>query len=435
MLILFLEAFLLISLVRSLLKSQRSMVWHALFWITFWSLLWLLVIQMEISYISPDGTYGSDARYYYESMMSTVESGKWWPDISIFNPGYVAFGTLVLLTSFSNSVIWVKLANIGLLLLSIALGFYILQLYGVSIKTSFFVMVLAGTNGIVTWMAGRNLKDTLVLFITLMSIAGVKFLLSRKFHSFPKILCVLGFGYVVGNMLRTVRQWGFYWVLIIVGATIIESFFKKEVFHSAFSKSKSWLFTIMILGLVLAIWLVKSYQTVIRDFSIASMFAEEVWSKEKGLILDKSNLIEVVLAVPRFLIGPGPIRAIWGWKAFQVTTSVGNLLIFLGSIQWWIYLPILILVVLQGPSYWLRYSSVFIPLAVFIAIYSIGFSGSPDTRSRAIAYVLSMIGTAPYLDKILQRKKARWFLYYSWIAILVWLVGMATSYVSLKEIL
>lgn len=132
MLVLFLLGLFLILIVRSLPTTWRRMVWRAMFWVTMWSIFWLLLVQLELVAISPDGTYGSDARYYYEAMRTTLEAGRWWPPAGVLSAGYVAFGTLVLRTSLTDSVVWVKLANIGLLLISLALGFYILQQWGIS---------------------------------------------------------------------------------------------------------------------------------------------------------------------------------------------------------------------------------------------------------------------------------------------------------------
>ena len=141
--------------------------------------------------------------------------------------------------------------------------------------------------------------------------------------------------------------------------------------------------------------------------------------------------MDIILAISRFLIGPGPIRAIFGWEAFQVTTSIGNILIFLGAFVWWLFLPVLILAIFKGPSYWLRYSSVLIPLVVFLGVYSFAYSGSLETRFRAIVYILSLIGTAPYMDSAIKQKNAGRFLVYVVIALVVWLGGIATSYISL----
>ena len=81
MLILLLEGLLLVLIVRLADRSWRPMVWRVLFWVAAWSIFWLLLVQLELVAISPDGTYGSDARYYYEAMRSTIKTGKWWPHV------------------------------------------------------------------------------------------------------------------------------------------------------------------------------------------------------------------------------------------------------------------------------------------------------------------------------------------------------------------
>lgn len=424
MLILFLEAILLVFIVRLLSSEWRSMVWRALFGIAMWLIFWLVLFQLELAGISPDGTYGSDARYYYEAMVSTLHAGKWWPLEGTLAPGYVAFGTLVLHTSPSESVVWVKLANIGLLLISLALGVYILQSWSVAKRVAYLAIVLAGTNGIVTWMAVRNLKDTMFLCFSLALIVGAKILLDKNRRTFVliRILGILALGFVGAQTLELVRPWGLYWTTVIVGATIIEPVFKRGL-HSQFRTPKLSLFAILALGLI--VWFMIGRRSVIHDLFVAIAYAEGAG----GLV--GAGLRDIVLAVPRFLIGPGPIRAILGWEAFLVTTTMGNILIFLGAIMWWIYLPILILCFLRGPSYWLKYGCVLVPLLLFLAVYSFLYSGSLETRFRAIVYILSFLGTAPYLDMAMRRRGAGRSLAYVVIAALVWVGGTIASYISL----
>lgn len=427
MLILVFEGLLLIFIVRLLTNTWRPMARCALFWVAMWTIFWLLLVQLELAYISPDGTYGSDARTYYKGMRATLEVGKWWPSPDVINPGYVAFGTSVLHTSPTESVVWVKLANIGLLLISLALGFYILYSWGISKKVAYFVIILAGTNGIVTWMAVRNLKDTLFLFLTLVLIAGTKFLLSkeRRISVFLRISGILLLSFVGVRMLESVRPWGTYWALSVLGATVIESLFEERL-RLRFKISKSLLFTALALSSALIVWLVHSYQAVIQDLLVAFRYAEGAG----GLV--GVGPMNMVLAFARFLIGPGPIRAIFGWEVFLVTTTIGNVLITLGAIMWWAYLPVLVLVLLRGPNYWLKHASVLIPLFIFLVAYSFAYSGSLETRFRAIVYFLSFLGTAPYLDRAMQHAKAGGFLAYLGIASVVWVGGTIASYISLK---
>lgn len=427
MIVLMLECFILIFICRSMFpKEWRTAVWHALIFIIMWSLFWLLLVQLELVVISPDGTYGSDARYYYKAMCSALHAGMWLPPEGVFNPGYVAFGTFVLRTSPSESVIWVKLANIGLLLLSLALGFYILQSWGISKRVAHLAITLAGTNGVVTWMVVRNLKDTLFLFLSLILIVGVKVLLSKR-HDIPilfRISGILLLCFAGAQALESIRPWGLYWALVIIGATTIEPLFQKGL-QWGFKIPRSLLFSTLALSLILMVWFANSHRSVMQDITVAIQYAEGAG----GLV--GVGPLDIVLALPRFLIGPGPIRAIFGHEVFWVTTTMGNILITLGAIMWWTYLPVLVLALLRGPSYWLRHASILIPLFIFLTIYSFAYSGSLETRFRAIAYVFSFLGTAPYLNMIMQYRKAGRFFAYASIASVVWIGGTIASYISL----
>lgn len=419
MLILLLEGILLIFVVRLLDKSWRPMVWRTLLGVALWTISWLSLVQLELASISSDGTYGSDAQYYYEAMRATLFNGAWWPSADTSSPGYVAFGTLVLRTSPGDSVIWVKLANIGLLIMSLVFGFYILQYWNISKKIACYAMMLAGINGIITWMAVRNLKDTLFLFLTLALNVGIKILLSQKRYTFAllKFLGMVILGFVGAQLLKFIRPWGHYWALIVLVSTIIESFFGQKL------ESKFKIHKILAISLALVILFVFSYHAAVQDFLLLLNYSE----MSGGLI--GSGLIDIVLAIPRFLTGPGPFRAILGWEVFLVTTTIGNILILLGSIMWWIYLPVLVLSFLEGPNYWFKYSSILIPLFVFLAFYSFVYSGSLETRFRAIVYGLSFIGTAPYLQK--WRRKPGGLLAYVGISSIIWIGGTIASYISL----
>lgn len=426
MLVIFFLLLFLIVVIRSFPIMWRRVAWRSIFLVTIWSIFWLLLVQLELVAISPDGTYGSDARFYYEAMRTTLEAGRWWPPEGVFNPGYVAFGTLVLRTSLTESVVWVKLANIELLLISLALGFYILQQWGISKRVAYFVIILAGTNGIVTWMAVRNLKDTLFLFFTLALIVGIKSLLSKERHT-PTLFRISGIlllVFVGAEALESIRPWGLYWALGITGATIVEPLFEKGL-RLRFKIPKSVFFSILVLGLALIVWLVNSRGTVIQDLLVARYYAKGAG----GLV--GVGLMDIVLAPARFLIGPGPIRAIFGHEVFLVTTTMGNILITLGSIMWWAYLPVLLMTIMRGPNYWLKYASMIIPLFIFLAVYSFAYSGSLETRFRAVVYVLSFLGTAPYLDIMMRREKAGQGLLYAMIASVVWIGGAIASYKTL----
>lgn len=430
MVIFLFEGLLLIILLRLLPGSWLSVCAYTLFWALSWSIICLILFHLELAHTSPDGLYGSDERYYYEAMLSTLEAGTWWPLSDVCNKGFVAFGAAVLRMSPNDSVIWVELANIGLFMLCLALGFYILKSWGISKNVAYIIMLLAGTNGIITWMVIRNLKDTLFLFLTLLLIVLITYILSenRQTSMAFRLLGVLAVGIVFSQILESIRQWGPYWTLVIIVAAAIETCFKRRYLFLIVKRN---LFFILITCLFLTIGLhTILYKSVTQDLFIFISYA----AKSGGLV--GAGLMDITLSFPRFLIGPGPIRSIFGHDVFLFTTSVGNLLITLGSIMWWSYIPILVLAFLRGPNYWFKYASVIIPLLIFVVVYTFAYAGSVETRFRAIVYMLSFIGSAPYLNSVIKYEKNYMFLTkYAVIAIIVWVSGTIVSVISMGGIL
>jgi hypothetical protein len=68
-----------------------------------------LLVLLELSGSSPDLTYGSDARYYYEAALAVLENKKTILDFSA--PLYVAWEVFVLQSSPSTSFVYVLFAN------------------------------------------------------------------------------------------------------------------------------------------------------------------------------------------------------------------------------------------------------------------------------------------------------------------------------------
>jgi len=412
-------------LLKILPKEWYSAALRALVIVGLWSFAWLLLGQIELHYISPDGTYGSDARYYYQAMLSCLKEGEWWPPPGTLSPGYVAFGVLVLKTSPNDSVVWVKLANVGLLLIIAALGFHILNAMKVSKKTAYLTTLFWGTNGIVTWMAVRNLKDTLFLCLTVALLFLIRNVFLGRHGLFLNALSIVSLTFFTGRILEYVRPWGFYWAVVLLGSMMIELLNQQAVIRRR--RRLPFVIAIIVVAMSVVAWFGLYYNKFVRDLVVAQIYAEQ----QGGLV--GKNISDVILAVPRFLLGPGPIRALFGWEVFWVTTTIGNILIFLGSFAWWWYLPVFVLALLKGPKYWLKYAGIILPLLVFLGVYSFAYSGSLETRFRAVTYVLASFAAAPFLESALQDRKPLHMLVYFALLLIIWLGGASASYLSLMK--
>ncbi|MFN6992391.1 MAG: hypothetical protein ACK4MM_06685, partial [Fervidobacterium sp.] len=346
MLFLFVEFFVLMLLIFSFSPDWRKVVQVVLFIVFFWSMFWLVLLQLELAHYSPDGTYGSDARYYYEKMVETSKNQKFWPEPGTLTPGYVAFGTLILRFSPNLSVIWVKFGNIGLFLITLVLTFHLLRSWNVSKQISLYITLLIGTNGIILWMVIRNLKDTMFLMLTILIIAYTKYVFTEKRNKFTIFRFLLFFGVflTIFQLLKSIRPWGAYWGVMTLTASIMETLFFGKNTDLKMHRKVTVLF--LLIGLVFVLGFNFTPEKVFFDYDILIDYAEN----HGGIVqFSFSNLL---LAFTRFLIGPGPIRGIFGWEVFLHTTTVGNILITLGAVVWWFYLPIVILAVFSKSRYW-----------------------------------------------------------------------------------
>lgn len=103
--------------------------------------------------------------------------------------------------------------------------------------------------------------------------------------------------------------------------------------------------------------------------------------------------------VARFILGPGPYfslhQLIYG-NRFIASTVVGDWMIFLGSVYWYLFLSIFLLLILirfrkfiksLGTNLVFFYISAFL----YITVYAVFYDGTGDTRHRAVMYFLIMI--------------------------------------------
>jgi len=102
-----------------------------------------------------------------------------------------------------------------------------------------------------------------------------------------------------------------------------------------------------------------------------------------------------LLAIGRFISGPGPIRSfrqLVTGDVFVISTRVGDVLIFLGSCVWWLCLVVMLLKIIRNKKIISVYKTymgwIFLSLA-FILIYSNLYYGTGDTRHRAVMYLLA----------------------------------------------
>ena len=252
-------------LIFSFPPDWRRVIQTVVFIVFLWSMFWLVLLQLELAQYSPDGTYGSDARYYYIKMIETVKNQKLWPDPGTLSPGYVALGALVLHLSPNLSVTWVKFGNIGLFLITLVLIFYLLRSWNVSKQLSVYITLFIGMNGIITWMVIRNLKDTMFLALTILLIACTKYTFIKRSNKFVflRLIFFLGTFVSIFYLLESIRPWGAYWAISILIASVIENlFFGRTLDFKA--QNKMYLLFLLV-GVVFVIWFVNPFERTFFD--------------------------------------------------------------------------------------------------------------------------------------------------------------------------
>jgi len=426
MLILLFILLLIFLFIRKFIASEeRTRVIFVLLLIFIWCVAWLSLVQAELFYTRGTGTYGSDADYYYAEMLRAYESGEPFQVASkAMSKGYVIFGTLILLASPFPSVIWIKLANILLFIFCLLLIYWLMRKRNIREKYSLLFVGFLGFNGIINWMVLRNLKDTLFIFLSFLGILTIYYLFySKKPTPWKNIIFSLLVISLFGYMLSTVRPWGMFFSLAILISIIIGAFFEGYI-------QKKHLIIFFLLGVIL---LGCFYNLLLHYFNIYRSYA----SLHQEFLLASGRIpftIQILLAPLRFLVGPGFVRALQGSEVFVVTTSVGNFLIFIGSLMWWILLPLLIMAIIRSPRKLLKNFALLGPALCFLLVYSYAYAGTADTRTRAVFYLLSIPLVASYIEEVsgysIIKKNNKKIIYLS-LLIITMSLGTIFSYLSI----
>ena len=346
-----------------------------------------LFVVLELYGASPDLTYGSDARFYYQASLSVLSGESSFTDFPA--PLYVLWQAFVLGTSPSASFVYVLLANACLFVVAyVAQMLWLLKVgsdaekfalgLSFSSKNKLFAWSwLFWANGIVLWTVARGLKEVVILVVLVLFLALVA-LTSRAWLTFL-------LGAVATWVLAYVRPLGFFLPLIALGARYLTRRMN------------------LTLALTLTVTTILVMEVFFDQLDLLVYFREKFGETEAeefvlgGRILSLPVLGSLV-AMIRFIMGPGPFRSlqqvIFG-NVFEVSTKTGDVLIFLGSLAWWsVLLFVAVRLALSrrerqviSQALFLTRESFFLGLAL-VAVYGFIYFGTGDTRHRALLYLL-----------------------------------------------
>lgn len=383
MIILLLLLWQLVALTRS---TQDKKVYLIVGASSFWTVCWLFLLHFELLSMGVT-TYGSDESGYFYMMTTAYNSDNWLEVVdSYFNSTYVLLGTIILKTSFFPSILLIRICNVLLLLNTIVLFYKVATRFlNLKAKTVYAGMLLISFNGLITWTAIRNLKDMLFIYLLMIFIYLVLDMYHNKKWSLLRIGVLAGAYYV----LTDIRQWFVYLVILLAVVVIAVQLYKRKRYLLFL------VVTVASAGYAIS-YLQKGLTTLMTYTVTYSEFASDVLGGDAITGKINGSLLSLPMSMARFIIGPGPIRALFGGEAFVASTTTGNVLIFLGGLMWWCFLPLFFLSLLSLKHFKKSYA-LLIFILFYWMMYAYAYDGSGDTRLRAVLYILCIMYTLPFL--------------------------------------
>ena len=412
MIVVFLILFIFLIVLWSKMDfKEKKKILVTMLIILIWNLFWLILVQAELLYKGVY-TYGSDANYYYTEMIKALNSDR--PFYTAFHsrlaPLYVLFGTFVLKTSPNFSSVWIKLSNVLIIEATFILIYLWMRDYVNNKGILSEVILFFGVNGIITWTVLRELKDILFVFLVIVNMAILQYLLERK-----KSLQAVIFTGVMSVIFYYLRMFAVALPIIILLTYILV--YRRKVERSLYY----WFIFVAGLALIierkLLVWFYNGF------IYYSGRFREPL-----SIVKNGSFVLQLLLAPFRFLIGPGPIRSLAGSDIFVVTTNVGNILIFLGSLFWWLILPFLFILFFSDLKFVFKNLYLLVPPVFITLIYSFMYLGTGDTRLRATTYLLFIPVFCKYFEYLMENKTKKAILAeYILFSLIVWSLGIIIS--------
>lgn len=359
-------ALLLLNIV--VLKNKPS---YAIFIgiVTFVYISFYLFYILEVYPTSPDLTYGSDARFYYLHALACVDEIC---DPNIPSVFFVNVIKSLFVDTMSSSHILVVVFNLQVLFLASLIANKVVGGRRFN-RINLFLMCGAFFNPIVLWTAMRGLKEVSLVIC----IISVSYIFSyRRTYPFIFILSLMGLLYATEGL----KPLGAVVVLMALFFVLVADKFG---------------FLLALLATALVYIGFSFYANFLSD--LGGVFYRLLAHREgyEANAAISFGFIDVLLAPLRFMFGPGPYRAllqVFEGGVFIVSSKVGDLLILIGAIAWWV---VLVFVGLFGVAGKLSYKSLsdsskfcLAFVVIYVITYSLIYFGTGDTRHRAVMYAL-----------------------------------------------
>ncbi len=374
MLIIFAEVLILFFF----LKKQRFIHKNLLLFLSFLLQAVILTLyRVELTSTWNRQVYWSDAEYYWNGILQFFDGNR-----GFNNFGYILYGALIQMTSPFKSVFWNNLSNLLVLDLSFVIGLEILRDELLGKKVPIYVYLTTISNPLVIYSLLRNLKDVLFLLITVLSVY-IYFIYFKRKRSFPSqvVFFTLYLIFFITSLV-SVRPWGF-----IIPFLVLFVHLFRLISVQRLGMKLAFVVLVLILIYVFSSLYLKN---IIIWLEARENLLEEGYSEYKKL-----GVLGYFLGVFRLILGPGPIRSMFGSQGyFQFYTYIGNVCSTIGSLLWYLTLPIYVINLKSIPKIIGRFPSrIFslLILAVFVVIYVYFYYGSTELRFRGVIYVLTSI--------------------------------------------
>jgi hypothetical protein len=390
-------------------RGQRKQLITLSLSVVSYFVLWMLILTVELG----GGTYGTDELGYYLEILQAVAGGLQIPYLSSA-PRLIEFGSIVMRSSPSSDAIWLRLANIAMYSLTVNLIYVLVYpklvtWYLKSISPTmprkfdrqFLVaFIIFACNGIVVWTVIRVLKEPLLLLLIALAIYAIDGALiqsDRRVSPLFSILLVVGAVWGVSGL----RSGATYLIgAALVGAILRESLGHSPASHRSIRRYFAILFILAVISGTVYYFRLNILEQLQRIKTYEQLFGNYFGDPTTGALKTGNVWLGYLLSVPRFVLGPGPIRALQqlsGQDVFMVSTMTGDVLILLGALQWWIVLMLVFFKLLMSKEIISQFQQIFligfsftVVAFMHIGTYVFVYAGTGDTRHRAVMYVLLM---------------------------------------------
>lgn len=368
-------------LIYVLIREQKNLHRNLFLITTFLTQFTLLSIyRFELKYFWGREVYWSDAEYYWDATLKLLKQGS----VTAHNIVYVYYSWLLQKTSPFVSVIWNNVSNLLLVNLSFLLAVETSRTLKRELDCSVesgssrtlipsSVYLLSIANPLVVYSLMRNLKDSLFLFLLSLSVFLVKKIMKIK-SLIWFIIALVAYNGLLIPALTNIRPWGF----AVPVLNMLSLLIGKENIPRKHRTAISFLF---LLFLVLIFQFFSS--------GIQGWLSRRDLLLELGIGVENKGAFSTVLGIFRLLIGPGPIRSLFGSQFFQFYTYVGNISSFVGSTIFWFLFPYVLIRDLPRVTKLLSNGSTFfLNLTAILGIYAYFYGGSAELRFRGVIYSL-----------------------------------------------